>query len=46
MGYIPTAGIKTGGKDSAEKVGLMCLKNEIEQPQSMLHTRHLINVSY
>lgn len=46
MAYIPTAGIKTGGKDYAEKVGLMYLKNATEQPQSMLHTKRQVNVSY
>jgi hypothetical protein len=44
MAYIPTAGIKTGGNDYAEKVGLMYLKSAIEQPQSMRHIKHLTNV--
>lgn len=45
MGYILTAGIKTGGKDSAEKGGLMYLKNEIEQPPNMQLIKHQVNVN-
>lgn len=45
MEYIPTVGIKTGGKDFAEKVGLMFLKNATEQPQSMQLIKHQVNVS-
>ena len=45
MEYTPTAGIKTGGKDFAERVGLTCLKSVTEPLLNMRLIKHQVNAS-